>query len=76
MAALNAQHSLNPPVARAFRSRCQLHRKRSSHPFDQKLLRFLSQPSLANRRRWAGLNELINRVEMNGDRVSAFHSLQ
>jgi hypothetical protein len=40
------------------------------------LLGFLSQPSLAKRRRCAGLNELINRVDANGDRVSAFHSLQ
>jgi hypothetical protein len=51
-------------------------RKCGGGPFDQKLLGFLSQPSLAKWRRRAGLNELINRVETNADRVSAFHSLQ
>ena len=49
---------------------------KSSHTFDQKLLGFFSQPPLAKWRRRAGLDELINRVETNDDRVSAFHSLQ
>jgi hypothetical protein len=34
-------------------------RKCGGGPFDQKLLGFLSQPSLAKWRRWAGLGELI-----------------
>jgi hypothetical protein len=51
-------------------------RKCDGGPFDQKLLGFLSQPSLAKRRQWTGFSELLNRVKAKVDRVSAFYSLQ